>query len=243
MLEVLAVTHAVIQSLSIFAGGAAAVWLLLRRVGLSTGAMIGVVALEQVATAVAKSIIVGAAVLLTAAPVSLKVAGAALLAAAGAALAALFWAAHSGERVRAIAARLSGRPSRWLLLFADWTGHLDTLRRPSRYAVGIAFTLGRRVMETAGILCVQAAVGIPFSPEMALLVIASLALATMIPAPGNLGMYEAAVVFAYGWNGVATELAVAAALLQHLAWLVAALAPGYGLLAFWRLRGHPLALR
>ncbi len=241
---VLALTMAAIQSLSVFAGGAMAAWLLVRRAGMSTGAMISVITLEQVSTGVAKSVIVGVAVLATPAPAVLRAAGATLLTAVGLGLAALVWAAHSGEALRGIAARAGGGPGRMIAHFAEWTSHLETLRRPARFAAGIGFTLVRRSMEVLAAMCIQQATGIPVSPGAALLVIAALAIATIIPGPpGNLGIYEAAVVAAYSWSGTGAEIAVAAALLQHVAYLIASLVPGYGLFAWWRIRGEPIALR
>jgi uncharacterized membrane protein YbhN (UPF0104 family) len=120
-------------------------------------------------------------------------------------------------------------------MFAGWTAHLDTLRRPLRFASGLAFMLSRRLTEAFAAVCIQKATGIPVSFELALLITAAIALATIIPGPpGNIGYYEAVVVLAYGWGSVGRETAVAAALLQHIAFLVAAMAPGYLLLALRR---------
>ena len=145
------------------------------------------------------------------------------------------WAAHSGAAVARLADIAPGWLAHPVRLCGEWTTHLEALRRPLRFAVAALLTLGRRVMETIAILCVQKATGVPVSVEAALLVIAALALATIIPGPpGNVGYYEAVVVLAYGWVGVGKETAVAAALLQHLAFLAAALVPGYLLLAIRR---------
>ena len=220
IVETLALTTAATQTLSVFAGGATAAVLLVRRVGLSTGAMISTITLEQVTTGIVKSLIVGAALSSALAPRSMQAAGALLMLAIFCAFTGLVWAAHSGPALHGIAARFGGRAGRLITLLADWTAHLETLRRPGRLAAGIGFTAGRRLMEGMGVLCIQRACGIAVSPELALLIIAALSLATIIPGPpGNMGIFEAAVVVAYGWAGIGAETAVAAALLQHAAYL------------------------
>lgn len=235
VLGVLAIIVAAIQSLSIFAGAATAAVLFVRRVGMSTGAMISVLALEQLSSGIAKVLLIGAAILSTSAPVSLKAAGGSLLLVVALLFAVLVWGAHSGEAVARLARHFPPWIARWILRIGEWTSHLEALREPRRYFAAVLLTLGRRMMETSAILCTQKAIGIPVSVELGLLVIAAIALATIIPGPpGNLGMYEAAVVLAYSWGGVGAETAVAAALLQHFAFLVAALTPGYILLMVWR---------
>ena len=235
IMGVLAISSAAIQCLSIFAGAATAVVLLVRRVGLSTGAMISVLTLEQLTTGIVKALIVGVAVLSASAPFSLKAAGATLLAGVAGAFLALVWAAHSGAGLARLGLRHSGWFGRALTKFADWTAHLEALRHPLRYTTALLCVVARRAAETIAILCVQKASGLPVSVELALLIIAAVSLATIIPGPpGNIGMYEAAVVLAYSWGGVGAETAVAAALLQHFAFLAAAFTPGGLLLIFWR---------
>ncbi len=240
--EVLAIAVAAIQIFSVLGGGATAFYLFRRRIGLSIGAIVSVITLEQITTGLVKALVVGLAVLSAAAPAPLRMAGASLLAVVGVAFLALLWAAHSRGAVQLFAQRFSGLPSRLLAHFADWTEHLEALRRPARFLGGVGFTICRRIMETTAILCIQKAAGIPVSIELALFVIAAIMLATIIPGPpGNLGYYEAVVVVAYGWGGISAETAVAAALLQHLAFLLAALTPGCLLFALFRRRYVPTA--
>ena len=52
-------------------------------------------------------------------------------------------------------------------------------------------------------------------------------LATLLPiVPGNVGVFEAAVVLALTRMGIAPELALGIALVQHLCYFVALAAPG-----------------
>ena len=116
---------------------------------------------------------------------------------------------------------------------ADWTHHLEAVRSPARLGGAVFFMLMRRVADGLAAWCVAIACGIPVGPEVIVLVIASIAVVTMVPVPaGNVGLYELAVVAAYQWVGVAPETALAAALLQHAIALVAVLVPGALIMAF-----------
>ena len=85
-----------------------------------------------------------------------------------------------------------------------------------------------RLLARVAIAC-----GLPVGPEIIVLVIASIAVVTMVPVPaGNVGLYELAVVGAYQWVGVAPEIALAAALLQHAIALGSVLIPGALIMAF-----------
>ena len=115
----------------------------------------------------------------------------------------------------------------WLHHVAEWTQHLATVRSFRYMSGAVIFMLIRRVVEGFAGWLVALACGIDVGPEFIALVIASLAIVTIIPSPpGNVGLYEVAVVAAYQWLGVAPEPALAAALLQHAVLLISALIPG-----------------
>jgi len=60
-------------------------------------------------------------------------------------------------------------------------------------------------------------------------VVAAVNIATLVSlAPGDLGVYEAAAFAAYTLFGLPVETAITLSLLQHFAYLVAMVAPGYG---------------
>ena len=82
--------------------------------------------------------------------------------------------------------------------------------------------------DCPGIVAVQLAFGLEPSVARALLVLASVSVATLAPiAPGNVGVYEAAVFAAYRYTGVAGDTALAIALVQHLCFLLPMLLTGY----------------
>jgi len=88
------------------------------------------------------------------------------------------------------------------------------------------------VVETLAMICIQRAFGIDLPFTSAVLVLAALNLATLVPVvPGNLGVYEGAVVLIYTRLGVSAEQAVGVAVVQHACFFAALALPGYAWLA------------
>jgi uncharacterized membrane protein YbhN (UPF0104 family) len=109
---------------------------------------------------------------------------------------------------------------------------LAPVRSPTRSDAALGLALAKKLAEALAFLCVQRAFGVTLSPESALLVLAAVNLATMLPVvPGNLGVYEAAVVLAYSYLGVPPERALSIALVQHACSFAAVALPGYRWLA------------
>jgi len=76
-------------------------------------------------------------------------------------------------------------------------------------------------------MCVHRAFGLPGSVAAAVVVLAVLNLATLLPVvPGNVGVFEAAVVLALTRFGVTPELALGVAVVQHLCYFAALALPG-----------------
>jgi uncharacterized membrane protein YbhN (UPF0104 family) len=111
---------------------------------------------------------------------------------------------------------------------ASWGQHLDAIRETHRVWRVSLVALARKVVELLGIVAVQVAFGLEPSPAAAVLVLAALAIATMMPvAPANIGVYEAAVFAAYRYMGVPADTALGLAVVQHLCFLLPTLATGY----------------
>jgi uncharacterized membrane protein YbhN (UPF0104 family) len=102
------------------------------------------------------------------------------------------------------------------------------LRSIGRSAGALALALAKKLAELLAIVCVQHAFGVALPPESALLILAAVNLATLLPVvPGNLGVYEAGVVVAYSWLGVTPERALGIAVVQHACYVAALALPGY----------------
>ena len=225
--RILAVVAAAIQAFSVLGGGATAFLLVTGRLGLSRTAAVSLLALDTLTTGLTKTLVMGAALAIMPGSAVLQGIGAGLLAGALAGLVAFVVFSRSRTRLYKLAARFGGRARVWIQHLGDLTSHLDAVRSPARLGGAVFFMLSRRMTEGLAAWCVALACGIPVGPEIILMVVASIAISTLIPGPpGHVGLYELAVVGAYQWVGVAPETALAAAVLQHAAFLLAMVVPG-----------------
>ncbi len=227
LFEAQSVTLAAIQALSGLGGGAVAIFMLVRRAGLRAGGALSLLSLDQLLTGLVKVIIIGAAIAFAPAPGVMRTVALTLLGVVAALLAVMFIVVHSEGASRRSAERRGGLPGKALALVSDLASHLAVIRAPGRFGLAILIYLARRSMEVFAAMCVQAAFGGPVSPATALLVVAALSIATILPGPpGNLGIYEAAAGIAYVACGIPSDSAVAMAMLQHLAFLAGSVLPG-----------------
>jgi uncharacterized membrane protein YbhN (UPF0104 family) len=227
MLQITALCSAAKNTLP-YTGLPSAIVLLLVYGRLSRGAAISTIALDQLCTGLAKVALVAAAVLIVPLPSWMRVGAFTLLLLVMALLVALLAVAHGRDRLRGLAAVLPAAAERLLHPLADWAAHLEPLRSWARAWPVVALALGKKALEIVAALAVQQACGIPLSVETAVLIVAALSVATMLPAaPANLGVYEATVLLIYQWSGVPAAIALAAAVLQHAMFLAPALGCGY----------------
>jgi uncharacterized protein (TIRG00374 family) len=228
MFEVVATTAAVLNSVPFFAGEASAVALLIDRAGLSRGAALSVLAMDQLLVGLAKLAVLAAAAVYAPLPAWLRAGLLSLVGAVAALLLVLLALAHRWEWVRA---RLLARPSRVrdaLAHVVSWGAHFDAMRDWWRIWRVALLALTKKSAELLGILAVQVAFGLEPSLGGALLVLAGLSVTTLLPvAPANLGVYEATVYATYRYLHVPAETALGLAVVQHLCFLLPALATGY----------------
>jgi uncharacterized membrane protein YbhN (UPF0104 family) len=231
MLGVIAMTSSVLNTTPMLVGEAAAVVFLVTRAGLARAAALSVLAMDQLVLGIAKVSLLVLATWLLALPLWMERGlrglglGVALLLVA---LLAVAW----GERtVTRVAAGLPERAGRTLHAVA---AALAPLRSPWRGGSALALALLKKIAEILAIVCIQRAFGVALPLSSAVLVLAALNLATLLPVvPGNVGVYEAVTVLAYGYMGVDAERALGMALVQHACYFTALALPGYG----WFARG------
>jgi uncharacterized membrane protein YbhN (UPF0104 family) len=225
MLRVVATTSSVLNTVPMLAGEAAGIALLVSLAGLDRAAAVSVLAMDQLLVGVAKLGVLAAAALWAPLPgwmtrgVLALVAGVSFL---GALLLVVAWGP------RAVARRLAPLlpiPVNHALVALRQA--LAPLRSPMRGGGALGLALLKKLVEMLAIVCVQRAFGLDLPFGSAVLALAALNLATLLPiVPGNVGVYEAAVVFAYTSLGVAAERAFAVALVQHLCYFLAFAGPG-----------------
>ena len=215
----------------LLSGLATGVQLLATRGGLGHAGALAVVSLDQLSEGVAKVALV--ALVLAVAPVPGEMALATGGLAVGVvAMAAVLWFA-AGKRPappgpEEDAPPAGGWPATALAFVGRWARSLERLRSPRRMLAGLALVLTIKVGEGAAIFAVVHALGVdaPFwGVPLALLAVN---LSTMVGVtPANLGVYEGAAFGAWTLAGVDAPMALAVALAQHAAYLIAARGGGW----------------
>ena len=226
MLEVVATTSSVLNTTPMLVGEATAVVLLVARAGLTRASALSVLAMDQLLVGLAKLLVLATASLLLPIPVWMRDALFTLFAAVSLLFAALVSAAWSSVALSARIDRLT--PPRWRGRLGSVGDTLAPLRSMRRGGGAFLLALAKKVAEIAGIVCVQHAFAVDLPLASAVLVLATLNLATLLPVvPGNVGVYEAAVVFAYTRLGIPAERALGIAVVQHACYFAALALPGY----------------
>jgi hypothetical protein len=203
MLEIASGASALMNTLPIGFGHASCIPLLARRAALSSRGAISVLALDQLGEGIVKVSIYLSVALLVPLPTWMR---------AGVATACI------GVAIWFVVMAVASR----------WAGELAILRDWRRSLTALGLVSAMKAVQLAAIVAAQRAFGVHVGVPGSLLVLATILLASMIPgAPGNLGTYEAVVFVAYRHLGIAPSHAVSLAIVQHVSFLIPAVAPGY----------------
>jgi uncharacterized protein (TIRG00374 family) len=230
MFEVVAMTSSVLNTTPMLVGEATGVLLLVTRAGLDRAAALSVLAMDQLLVGLAKLTVLSTAAVLLPLPSWMARAVLSLLIAVGTLLLVLATAAWRHADVARLTDPLL--PTRLRGRLTTFGPALAPLRSPALGGSAFLLALLKKGVEVLAIVCVQRAFGLSMPVASAVLVLACLNLATLLPiVPGNVGVYEAAVVFAYTRLGVSAEQALGIAVVQHLCYFTALAVPGYGWIA------------
>jgi uncharacterized membrane protein YbhN (UPF0104 family) len=237
MFEIVAVTASVLNAVPFFAGEASAVGLLIARAGLTRSAAASVLALDQLLVAFAKLVTLAAAAFFVALPGWLRAGVVSLIVGFALLLVTLLVLAHSWARLQRWFSRGTGRVRSLIASVVAWGRHLDALRQTRRAAPAIVLAILKKAAEIVAILATQVAFGLEPSIAAAILIVASLAVTTLLPvSPANLGVYEATVFAAYRYLEVPADAAMGLALVQHVCFLLPSILTGYGVATLAQLR-------
>lgn len=229
MLGVITMYSTVLNTTPFLVGEAAAVVFLVSRAGIARAAALSMLAMDQLVLGIAKVGVLVLATWLLVLPSWMQRGLRALSVTVALLLVALLVVAWGDRTVTRVARSLPKRAGRALRAVA---GALAPLRSPWRGGSALALALLKKLAEILAIISIQHAFGVALPPSSAVLLLAALNLATILPVvPGNVGVYEAAMVLAYGYMGVDAERALGMALVQHACYFVALALPGYGWLA------------
>ena len=225
MLGVVALTASVLNTTPLLVGEAAGVLLLVTRIGLARSAAVSVLAMDQLLVGIAKVCVLGSAAMLLPLPAPMRHGLQSLLVVVALLvmfLGALAWRpALMGLVARRLPPRLTGPLHRT-------AAALSPLLDFRLGGLALVLALLKKLAELAAIVAMQRAFGVELPLASALLVLGALNLATLLPVlPGNVGLFEGAMVIAYRALGVPAEQALAIAVLQHACYFVALALPGY----------------
>lgn len=226
MLGVVAMTSTVLNTTPLLVGEVAGVYFLVTRASLARAAALSVLAMDQLFVGVAKLCVLSAAAAIVVLPAWMASGAKALLLVVTALMAVLVILAWRGDALSRSAARWL--PARLSRLGAAVGASLAPIRSPSRSGGALALALAKKLAEALAILCMQRAFGLELPVASALVILGAVNLATLLPVvPGNVGVYEAAVVVGYSFFGVTPERALGIAVVQHACFFVALALPGY----------------
>lgn len=231
MLGVITMTSTVLNTTPFLAGEAAGLYFLVTRAGVRRAAALSVLAMDQLFVGIAKLVVLAIAATVIALPQWMARGAQALVVAVGVLLIGVLVAAWQAGRLSRLSSRIPARGARLLVAIGE---ALAPIRSPARSGGALLLALAKKTAEVLAILCVQQAFGVEMPVVSALLVLAAVNLATLLPVvPGNVGVYEAAVILAYAQFGITPERALGMAVVQHACFFVALALPGY----WWLARG------
>ncbi len=234
--EITSLTSMALNTLPFLVGEASGMLLLAKRARLGHAAALSVLAVDQLLLGIAKIcllLLVGVFVPL---PASMRRGLIGLAVGVSVMLALLIFMAHRGLGVTTDEARSGVMPAVRRLI-ADWAHGLESLRSWRKFFSAFLLEIAKKGAEMAAIVAVQRAFGLELPFSHSLLILGALNLVTVIPvSPANIGVYEAAVYFAYEYLGVASEKAFAVAVVQHVCYLIPLAGTGYVILSWRQLR-------
>jgi uncharacterized membrane protein YbhN (UPF0104 family) len=230
MLRVVATTSGVLNTTPLLVGEATGVVLLVTLTGLERTAALSVLAMDQLLVGVAKLVVLATAATLAPLPDWMTQAALGLILLVAALAALLLLGASRGlwrtgaQRAPHVAGSMTDRLARALDALPAALAPLRSVRRGGG---ALALALVKKAVEVCAMICMQRAFGLDLPVGASVLALGMLNLSTLLPiVPGNIGVYEGAIVLAYSRYGVAVEQAVGLAAVQHLCYLLALAAPG-----------------
>lgn len=236
MFSIVAVTSTVSNGGPLLAGHATGIHLLATRAGLGPAGGVSLTILDQIAEGLAKwTVLILAAAIVP--DFEYRAAGMTII--LGAPALALGFAALARRRdfLDRLAGEARGR-MRAVLRFISQTVHrLDAIRRPAPFGLGVALAIAKKTAEALGIAAIALALGVDLLPWHVVGALLAVSLSTMFSiTPANLGVYEGSIFLVFRAAGVDADVALALALLSHVAYLLPLAGTGLALesLRIWR---------
>jgi phosphatidylinositol alpha-mannosyltransferase len=211
---------------------AASIHLLAKRGGVGYAGGTSIKILDQATTGLSKLILLAAAVIAVPLPQTLRSTALALVIGFAVLwlllLASVRWA-HLLDRW---SADRTGSARAAIAFLARVSKRLSVFRRGEIFGGGLLFALAQRAAECVACWAVVNALGVSISLPGVFLVVTAVNLSTMMSiTPANLGLFEGSAFVALRATGLASEHALAIAVLLHLSYLLPMAGVGWFLLA------------
>jgi uncharacterized membrane protein YbhN (UPF0104 family) len=236
MFEINAIASALMNTIPFLGGHAAAVVLMVKRASMSRAAALSVLALDQLGEGLAKVTIFLVVAIAAPIPDWMRVGVATVSIGVAALLIGMVILSHAHRHIHPKVESPMTVVDRMRVLAATWAKRMETLRSVKRSIVALAFAIGTKVAEGAGLLAVQHAFGVSLSIGSTALVLAAVVLGSILPvAPGNVGTYEAGAFLAYRHLGVDPAMATILAIASHACFMIPSVGIGY-LVGSWKVR-------
>ena len=236
MFSIVAVTSTVSNSGPLLTGHATGIHLLATRAGLGPAGGVSLTILDQIAEGLAKWMVLILAVAMIP-DFEYRAIGVTIF--LGAPALAFGFAALARRRdfLDRLADDTRGRMGAVLRFVSQTVHHLDAIRRPKRFGFGVTLALAKKAAEALAIAAIALALGVDLLPWHVVAALLAVNLSTMLSVtPANLGVYEGSLFLVVRAAGIDTDLALALALLSHVAYLVPLAGTGLALesLRIWR---------
>jgi uncharacterized membrane protein YbhN (UPF0104 family) len=233
LLWITAVTSTVSNGGPFLSGHAAGIYLLSTRGRLGYPAAVSMKLQEQLVGGIAKLLLFGLTLYLAPLPTGARSGALGLLGLVSLFGLGLLFAAHRGHQLGSLAAGRAGWYGKVLSFLDTTAGGLEALRRPAVLLLAVALGVGKKAVEGLAVWAVIAALGMTLPFWGVLAVLSAVNLSTMVSiTPANVGIYEGSAVIALGLCGIGAELALGAAVVLHLAYLIPMAGVGWVVLLF-----------
>ncbi len=239
MFSIVAVTSTVSNAGPLLTGHATGIHLLATRAGLGPAGGVSLTILDQIAEGLAKwTVLVLAAAMVP--DFEYRAAGLIIMLGAPALAFGFAVMVRRKDILDHIAGKARGRMGAVLHFTSQTVHRLDAIRRPALFGLGVVLAIGKKAAEALAIAAIALALGVDLLPWQVVAALLAVSLSTMLSiTPANLGVYEGSLFLIVRAAGVDADMALALALLSHVAYLLPIAGTGLALESLRIWRGSP----
>ncbi len=218
LFEVVSILLMTVSILPFWGGHALFVYLLGEKEKVGKTVTLSIVTQDQILDGFGKIFIISWAILVLPLPPWMRDGFWGIISAVVIAFMAAFFLAHRYRTFTDLSGQSQGKMGKIKNLFGKWAHHMVVMRDIKKLFPIIFLAAFKRVLEAFVVFGVQKSFSLDLGFSVAVVVVAAISLATLLPlSPGRVGLFEAAVYLIYVQFGVEPSVAMALALFIHLA--------------------------